>query len=111
MNASPEEPREEAREERHSEGDARFARSIDRQAARRAFWLKHGERPIAHNLAMSGVLGWMVVLPALAGVLLGRWLDRHFHSGIVWTGALIFVGLALGCWIAWRRIQDVQREE
>jgi len=51
------------------------------------------------------------VLPALAGVLLGRWLDRHFNSGIVWTGALIFAGLALGCWFAWRRIQDVEREE
>jgi ATP synthase protein I len=107
MNGPPEEPREEP----PSESDARFLRSIDRHAARRAYWLKHGERPLAQNLAMGGVLGWMVALPALAGVLLGRWLDRHLGSGITWTGALIFVGLAFGCWVAWRRIQEIQREE
>ena len=107
MNGPPEEPQEDP----PSEDDARFVRSIGRHAARRAFWLKHGERPLAQNLAMSGILGWMVVLPALAGVLLGRWLDRRFDSGIVWTGALIFVGLALGCWFAWRRIQEIEREE
>lgn len=62
------------------------------------------ERSLAQNLALAGVLGWTIVLPALAGVLLGRWLDRLLHTGIVMTSALLFIGVAAGCGLAWRRI-------
>ena len=60
---------------------------------------------------MIGALGWLVVAPTVGGVFLGRWLDRRFDTGIFWTGALICVGLALGCALAWRRIQEIQRED
>ena len=49
--------------------------------------------------------------PTLAGLFLGRWLDRRFDAGIFWTGALLVVGVALGCWMAWRRIQKIQQED
>ena len=94
-----------------AEDEGAFPHTIGRRAARRALWLAHGERPIARNLAMIGALGWLVVAPTVGGVFLGRWLDRRFHTGIFWTGALICVGLALGCAVAWRRIQEIQRED
>ena len=93
------------------DSDAQLVQSIGRHAARRAFWLTHGERSLAQNLAMIGALGWLVITPTLGGVFAGRWLDRHFAAGIVWTGALLTAGLVLGCTLAWRRIQDIQRED
>ncbi len=63
-----------------------------------------GERSIAQNLAMIGALGWTIVTPTLAGVFAGRWLDRHFGSGIFWTLGLLTAGLAAGCALAWTRM-------
>ncbi|MBI1197007.1 MAG: ATPase F0F1 [Phenylobacterium sp.] len=88
-----------------------LARSVARRAARRAYWQAHGERSLARNLAMIGALGWLVVTPTVGGLFLGRWLDRRFDAGIFWTGALIVAGLTLGCVLAWRRIEEIQRED
>ncbi|QUD89535.1 AtpZ/AtpI family protein [Phenylobacterium montanum] len=91
--------------------DTKLMQSVAERAARRTFWLTHGERSLARNLAMIGALGWLVITPTLVGVFLGRWLDRLFKAGIFWTGALIVAGLTLGCWLAWRRIEEIQRED
>lgn len=58
--------------------------------------------PVSRRLAQIGVLGWIVVTPTLVGIFLGRWLDGVFSSGIFWTAPLLMIGLALGCWFAWR---------
>ena len=60
---------------------------------------------------MIGALGWLVVTPTIAGLFLGRWLDHRFEAGIFWTGALLVTGVALGCWMAWQRIQKIQQED
>jgi ATP synthase protein I len=94
-----------------NDDDRRFAREVGRRAAWRAAWLRSGERPLARNLAMIGALGWLVVTPTLAGVFLGRWLDQRLHTGILWSGALLTLGVALGCAVAWRRVRQLEREE
>jgi ATP synthase protein I len=38
----------------------------------------------------------------LLGVFAGRWLDRVLGTGLMFTGALLFLGLALGSWSAWK---------
>jgi ATP synthase protein I len=48
------------------------------------------------------VLGWIVVVPMLIGIFVGRWLDRMFGSGLFCTAPLLMLGAALGCWSAWR---------
>jgi ATP synthase protein I len=78
--------------------------AVRRRGARHALWRADGERSFAQNLAMIGALGWLIVTPTLMGLFLGRWLDHVGQSGIFWTGALLVVGLALGCWLAWRRM-------
>lgn len=88
-----------------------LARQVAERAARRAHWLAHGERSLAQNLAMIGALGWLVVTPTLAGVFLGRWLDRRLHGGLFWTGALLMSGLVLGCALAWRRVREIEGED
>lgn len=65
-----------------------------------------GERTFFRSLGMIGGLGWMIVLPTLGGLALGRWLDARLGGGLVATGALLMVGLALGCRLAWLRIHQ-----
>lgn len=64
--------------------------------------IAEGEPSVARRLAQIGVLGWMIVTPTLLGVLLGRWLDRQLASGLFCTGPLLLIGLAIGCWSAWK---------
>lgn len=62
------------------------------------------ERSFAQNLAMIGALGWLIVTPTLIGLFAGRWLDRALGSGITFSSALLFAGVALGGWLAWKRM-------
>lgn len=61
-----------------------------------------GEPSLSGQLAQVGVLGWIVVTPALLGVFIGRWIDARFHMGVFWTAALVFLGTSFGFWSAWR---------
>lgn len=60
------------------------------------------EPSLGARLAQIGVLGWMIVLPALGGTVLGRTADHALGSGITVTAALLTLGVALGFWFAWR---------
>jgi ATP synthase protein I len=57
---------------------------------------------LARNLGQIGALGWQIVVPALVGLVIGRWLDHRQASGIFWTAPLLFLGIGLGCWSAWK---------
>ena len=72
------------------------------RSARHIRWLRDGDPSVAGHLAQIGVLGWIVVVPMLMGVAMGRWLDRALHSGIFWTAPFLMLGAALGCWSAWK---------
>ncbi len=88
------EPENHGQKEMHRAVQLRQKRHQDRE----------DERPIWQNLSMIGALGWLIITPTLLGVMIGRWLDRSFETGIFFTGALIFLGVAFGCYLAWRRI-------
>jgi ATP synthase protein I len=79
-------------------------RSVEKRAERRARWEREGERPLWQNLSMVGALGWLIVTPTLIGALIGRWLDQG--QSVFWTGSLIFLGAALGFYLAWQRMQS-----
>ena len=83
-------------------GHRKMHRAVRRRERRRRE--REAERSIWQNLSMIGALGWLVVTPMLLGILAGRWLDRTFDTGIFYSGALIFLGVAIGCWLAWQRI-------
>jgi ATP synthase protein I len=86
------------------ENHERLGRAVRMRQKRRERWRREGERSLGQNLAMIGTLGWTIVLPMLVGIFAGRWLDRIFTSGIFWTLSLLFVGLAIGCSLAWKRM-------
>ena len=79
-----------------------LAESARVRGERHTRWLREGEPTVARRLAQIGVLGWIIVAPMLAGMFIGRWLDRSLGTGIFWTAPLLMVGLGLGCWFAWK---------
>jgi ATP synthase protein I len=84
--------------------ERRLEESIARRRRQRSRWESDGERPLAQNLAMIGALGWLIVLPTLAGIFLGQWIDRRAGGGLTFTGGGLVAGLALGAWLAWQRM-------
>lgn len=82
--------------------DARMAGAV-KLRAERARKARHVPS-LAAGLGRIGVLGWQIVLPTLAGLAAGRWLDHRLASGIFWTASLLTLGVTLGCWSAWRWI-------
>jgi ATP synthase protein I len=78
---------------------------FSRQASRKEAWkLKaKGRKPGGEwfGLGMFGLIGWSVALPALAGALLGAWIDRTWPSRYSWTLMLLLGGIILGSLNAW----------
>jgi ATP synthase protein I len=93
----------------------------DRVAAQERRKLRARRHPVRgtwFGLGMYGLVGWSVVIPTLAGVALGLWIDRAWPSRFSWTLMLLLVGLLVGCWNAWywvsleqRAIRDENRDE
>lgn len=57
------------------------------------------------GLGVMGMVGWSVVVPALAGALSGVWLDKRYPQTFSWTLTLLIAGLITGSVIAWYWIE------
>jgi len=97
-----------------SESTDAFERAVGEKEARK---LKARRRPspsIWSGFAFFGLIGWSVAIPALLGVALGVWIDKHHPSSHSWTLVLLIIGLLLGCLNAWRWVarehQDMRSE-
>lgn len=60
------------------------------------------ESSLGSRLGQIGVLGWMTVTPALAGLVIGRLADRSLQTGIFFSAPSLMLGAALGFWLAIR---------
>ncbi len=76
------------------------------RSERHGRWLRDDGLSVSQRLAQIGVLGWIVVVPMLIGVFVGRWLDGMWHFGLFCTAPLLLLGAALGCWSAWKWMQS-----
>lgn len=83
-----------------------LVKEVRLRGTRYQHWLREGDPSVARRLAQIGVLGWIIVVPLLIGVFAGHWLDQEFNSGLFWTAPLLMLGLALGCWSAWKWMQS-----
>jgi ATP synthase protein I len=92
----------------HNHENEAMRRAVKLREERQERYKEEGERSIWMNLSMVGALGWLIVTPILLGVLIGRWLDRTQHTGIFFSGAFIFLGVVVGCYLAWQRIKKEQ---
>ena len=83
-----------------------LVKGVRQRGERHSRWLRDGDPSVAQRLAQIGVLGWMIVVPMLIGVFAGRWLDQKFNSGLFCTAPLLLLGLALGCFSAWKWMEN-----
>lgn len=75
-------------------------RELERSVARDARRMRKSEREQASLLVQTvylGTLGLVFVLPLVAGVYLGHWLDGRIAGySMRWTLGLLFLGLVVG---------------
>ncbi len=55
-------------------------------------------------LSRVTVIGWLFVIPVVAGAYLGRYLDARYASNTSWTITLIIIGVAVGIYNVWHFI-------
>ena len=79
-----------------------LADAVRRQRQRQQRWLREGEPSMVRFVGQIGVLGWVIVMPTLIGLFIGRWLDHKLGSGIFWSAPLLLVGVVIGFWSALR---------
>ncbi len=73
-----------------------------RAAARDRLGAADPEPSVAARLGQIGVLGWLVMMPILIGIVLGRIADHSAGSGIFFTAPAIFIGAGIGLHAAWK---------
>jgi ATP synthase protein I len=78
-----------------------FSRQVSRKEARKLKIRGRKGQGVWFGLGMFGLIGWAVALPALAGALLGAWIDRTWPSRYSWTLMLLLGGIILGSLNAW----------
>ncbi|WP_192035113.1 AtpZ/AtpI family protein [Halomonas sp. YLGW01] len=93
-----------------------LAEQVGAKAARKLKARRHRSQGVWFGLGMMGLIGWSVVVPTLAGAMIGVWLDKRHPGPPSWTLTLLLIGLVIGCWNAWhwvakedRAIHDAQR--
>lgn len=79
-----------------------LTKAVREQRDRRKRWRTEGEPSTMKFVGQIGVLGWIIVAPALVGLFIGRWIDHKFGTGIFWSAPLLLIGVTIGCWSAWR---------
>jgi ATP synthase protein I len=79
-----------------------MADAVRKQQGRRKRWLTDGEPSVMRFVGQIGVLGWIIVMPTLIGLFVGRWLDHKLGTGIFWSAPLLLLGVLVGYWSAWR---------
>lgn len=86
-----------------------LAERVGASAARKLRAKRRRAPGVWSGLGMMGMIGWSIAVPTVLGGLLGWWLDRHLPGGRSWALALLVGGLTLGCFNAWRWVEQEQQ--
>jgi ATP synthase protein I len=84
---------------------------VRRREQRKLKARREKDRSVWFGLGVFGIVGWSVVIPTLAGIALGVWIDTRSDSPYAWTLMLLFVGLAVGCLNAWYWVRQESRHD
>jgi ATP synthase protein I len=82
---------------------------VQAQEARKLRAQQRAAKSVWFGFGMSGLIGWSVATPAVAGALLGLWIDKRHPSVHSWTLALLAAGLVIGCVNAWHWVDKENR--
>lgn len=82
--------------------EEKLTEAARRAAKRERQGVDDPEPSLGARLGQIGILGWSIVVPTLLALVVGRWLDRTFATGVFFTAPLIMIGAALGLRSAWK---------
>ena len=88
----------------------RLRDSILRFGERRRRWGAEGARTLVLAVRVTGI-GWSIAVPGVLGFAVGHWLDDRYGMGIALSAGLGLLGLALGCYGAWRYVARQRDDE
>jgi len=94
------------RVERTDSAEREFARQVSAKADRKLLVQKDGVQTVWFGLGMSGLIGWSVAVPTVAGAMIGLWWDNHHPGAHSWTLILLTIGLCVGCANAWHWVDQ-----
>lgn len=66
---------------------------------------------IWYGLGMFGLVGWSIAIPTVIGIAIGVWIDKTWPSRYSCTLMCLFLGVVLGCWIAWHWVKQESQAE
>jgi ATP synthase protein I len=89
-----------------SPADRDFVRKVGAMADRKLRAQRKGEQSVWFGLGMSGLIGWSVAVPTVAGAMMGLWWDNHHPGARSWTLMLLTIGLCVGCVNAWHWVNQ-----
>lgn len=80
-------------------------KKIKRDSAKKMKAKEEGSE-IMFGLGLFGIVGWSIAIPTVLGIALGVFLDKRFTQSFSWTITLLFAGVILGSFNAWRWIKE-----
>lgn len=66
---------------------------------------------VMFGLGLFGIVGWSVAIPTVIGIAIGVFLDKKFNQSFSWTLTLLFAGVILGSFNAWRWIKEKTEDD
>lgn len=66
---------------------------------------------VMFGLGLFGIVGWSIAIPTVIGIAIGVFLDKKFNQSFSWTLTLLFAGVILGSFNAWRWIKEKTEDD
>lgn len=92
-------PHDDSDPARPSDQDA-LSEQVGRKEARK-LKARRQDRSVWFGLGMFGLVGWSIAIPTLIGIAVGIWIDRVWRPRFSCTLMCLFIGVVIGCSIAW----------
>ncbi|MFH1300123.1 MAG: AtpZ/AtpI family protein [Planctomycetota bacterium] len=86
----------------HLHNQSQIEKRIASQEIRKLKAKSEKHHTIWFGLGMFGLIGWSVTIPAVAGALIGMWIDARWPGPYSWSLMLLIGGMTLGCINAWK---------
>lgn len=86
---------------KHSHDHRDLSEQVAKKEQRKLKARREGGRSVWYGLGMFGLVGWSIAVPTVIGTVIGIWIDRTWQLGFSGTLTSLFVGVVMGCAIAW----------
>ena len=90
--------------------EEKLLEKIERDSTKKIKSQEEGSE-IMFGLGLFGIVGWSIAIPTVMSIALGVFLDKKFTQSFSWTITLLFAGVILGSFNAWRWIEEKTNDD